>query len=539
MARRRSNVSDFLTNFNAAFDTTSRVGEALDHSRVARAQALGGQQYDDETAQLMHNVANARDEQGNPYYQLTPAEGGGYGLNLRGEDGSYAPVAGAGFEPARYTEFMGQRHEGELTRDQVDGLRAQAFADVASKYDPERGLRMRRDIKRDERDDLRFGWEQADAQGKQKERERSEMVRGVYDHAMNMSDEQLLETAGTMGQALQRAGVPLIYQGVTRDGFAFTSLDPKTGDAGPAFHLNPVQMRQVAVAGLLGQAGLGPEAMAILQSADEGMAKLVTAWNSTLQGSVNSQRQATQGQTGLDMSRAKLAQSAYQFNANQAAQDRRRREDWVREALKESRVAAGRGLGQVPKRGEVHRTIDPETGEVVVMETDGFGGFRPLGSAPRPQDMKPLDEAGARFRDSRSNEVYELNEDGSYTPLREIMQRRVEDAMLKAKVPEEIIPQMVISNDGRSVSVLIDGKPMVADIADRNGVLDKKAMDTLVKAVQKDRNKTARGQEAVDALYKPPMHPDNQLTLGDAQRGLNPQVRGSLEYLRQQQDLGW
>ena len=64
------------------------------------------------------------------------------------------------------TDFMGKRTAGTMSEDQVDRARQIAMAGVITKYDPQEGMRMRREVRAQERDDQRW-----DRQTKQWERE--------------------------------------------------------------------------------------------------------------------------------------------------------------------------------------------------------------------------------------------------------------------------------------------------------------------------------------------------------------------------------
>jgi hypothetical protein len=54
------------------------------------------------------------------------------------------------------TDFMGKRTPGRMTEDQIDRARQLAMAGVLTKYDPQEGMRMRREIRGQERDDERW-----------------------------------------------------------------------------------------------------------------------------------------------------------------------------------------------------------------------------------------------------------------------------------------------------------------------------------------------------------------------------------------------
>jgi len=72
------------------------------------------------------------------------------------------------------TDFMGTRTAGSMTEGQVNGARERAMAGVFMKQDPVKGMRMMREVTQGEREDKRFGWEQA-------RNEREQRVAGEQD----------------------------------------------------------------------------------------------------------------------------------------------------------------------------------------------------------------------------------------------------------------------------------------------------------------------------------------------------------------------
>lgn len=145
-----------------------------DAREKARLRAIGEAKpeeiqnsYTTQDAEQLHALANAKDAQGNPYYNLEANADGSYGLKANfayaGQDGQMVQPGGIATTFAPRTaavEFMGTRYAPEdLNEDRIAALRARAMADVISERDPVRGLQMRRSIKSDEREDERFSWE--------------------------------------------------------------------------------------------------------------------------------------------------------------------------------------------------------------------------------------------------------------------------------------------------------------------------------------------------------------------------------------------
>ena len=131
----------------------NQAKQQQEFDRIQKAEAEGIQGYTPQMGQQLESIASLKDAQGNPYYQLTPQEGGaGYGLSVRNEQGGYTPVEGPGIQPQRTTQFLGQRYEGDLTPERMQGLRYGAMADVIARQDPVRAMQMRRDAMTMERE---------------------------------------------------------------------------------------------------------------------------------------------------------------------------------------------------------------------------------------------------------------------------------------------------------------------------------------------------------------------------------------------------
>ena len=313
---RRSGMEDFLRNFNAGLSLGKNVSQGLETRRVMNAGVEAGSEYTSEDARQLEAIGNAKDTDGNSFYQINANQDGSYGLSMRGQDGGYAPVDGVQFKPQQYTSFLGQRHQGNLTSDQIDGLRANALANVQMKYDPEKGLQMRRQLKQDAREDARFAREE-------KANKRADAVQLSLDEAYKLDNPALVERATNMGRMMQEHGIPILYQGQTDQGFSFVGLDPKTGEPGQQFYLNPLAMRQVAGAASLFAQGFGTEAMQQLQGADEHMFKLVNAYNATLDKTTTSRTNALANDEKVRHNRVSEGQAWARINDGRAARAER------------------------------------------------------------------------------------------------------------------------------------------------------------------------------------------------------------------------
>lgn len=143
MRRGRSSVSDFFANFNQAYGTVNNVAKDVELSRVAVAKAEESTGFTAEQGQQLESLAKqgfdniTYDDQAKAYV-------------AKNASGASKSVAMQGV-----TDFMGNRTAGGQ-----DNARMQAMAGVLTKYDPEQGMRMQRELKRDARDDKR--WQRED-----------------------------------------------------------------------------------------------------------------------------------------------------------------------------------------------------------------------------------------------------------------------------------------------------------------------------------------------------------------------------------------
>ncbi len=129
MRRGRSSVADFLTNFNAAFDTATKVGREIETSRVADAKPEESTGFTAQQGQELENLAK------NGFDNITfdDASKSYVAKNATGETKTVAMQG--------VTDFMGTRHAGQGPQ-VANNARMQAYADVMGKYDPEAGMRM-------------------------------------------------------------------------------------------------------------------------------------------------------------------------------------------------------------------------------------------------------------------------------------------------------------------------------------------------------------------------------------------------------------
>jgi hypothetical protein len=162
---RRSNVQDFLTNFNMAFNLANKVGDSIEAGRdqqelrqIAQAKPKETQGFTAEQGAELQRAADSGQydigyDDARKAYTVTP----------KADPTQVGAVAQQGV-----TDFLGNRTAGAMTDDQVGGARQRAMAGVVSRRDPVAGVRMLREQTQADRDDQRFGWEKGRAEREQR-----------------------------------------------------------------------------------------------------------------------------------------------------------------------------------------------------------------------------------------------------------------------------------------------------------------------------------------------------------------------------------
>ena len=123
MARRRGGISDFLTNFNAAYGIGNTIGGNIERGRVMDAQPEQFQGYTQEQGDQL-NAAAASGQ-----YDVTFDDASqGYKVTPRADPSMSGMVT-----PQARTSFLGNTHDGALGAGRVDQLRSHALADIETR----------------------------------------------------------------------------------------------------------------------------------------------------------------------------------------------------------------------------------------------------------------------------------------------------------------------------------------------------------------------------------------------------------------------
>ncbi|MFG0674252.1 MULTISPECIES: hypothetical protein [Pseudomonadota] len=142
MRRGRSPIADFFNNFNAAYDTTAKVGRDIEVANAVNAKPTESQAYTEEQGKELEGLAAQ-----------------GYKIDFDQTKNAYVASNEAGDAKTMAmqgltTNFMGKQFDGsaEANKERIDQLRSTAVAEVLSRYDPERSMAVRRQVQPVERD---------------------------------------------------------------------------------------------------------------------------------------------------------------------------------------------------------------------------------------------------------------------------------------------------------------------------------------------------------------------------------------------------
>lgn len=456
MARRNSFL-DAIQSFNAAYDTVEKVGKGFAQSRAMSETPTESQGYTAKDGEFLRNIAEAKDADGNQAYQLEARDDGSYGLKVRGADGNYAAVDGPGIRQGTVTDFMGKRTGGTMSQDQVDRARYSKLADIESQFDPAAGMRMRRELATQEREDKRFAWEEQSQPMKQRAAEiglntaeradrqgqRTDVIQQLDDSVAQMPREALEIYASKLNS--NDSPFPMLYTGQTKDGFKFITTDPASGKpTGKEFTLNEAQLRQMASASVLGMAGYGQESIARLSSVNKEMADHIKSWNDAITKSTTSENDARYkgGKLAIDQQQANSADAARRATLGlaqqRAAMDRMG-------AAKYFEGDDGKVYASIPtmgKGGLAFQTV-PVNPEGVGLKVPG----RPASGAPTKPVKVP--EAGEKFMVDGQLKV--TDGQGGYIDPKGVMPEMRGAALKKAGLPDEVVGQLPWNSDGTRV----------------------------------------------------------------------------------------
>lgn len=133
MRRGRSPVADFFNNFNAAYDTTAKVGRDIEVANAVNAKPTESQAYTEEQGKELEGLAAQ-----------------GYKIDFDQAKNAYVASNEAGDAKTMAmqgltTNFMGKQLTGgvDANKGDIDRMRSMSVADAIAKHDPEAGMRIR------------------------------------------------------------------------------------------------------------------------------------------------------------------------------------------------------------------------------------------------------------------------------------------------------------------------------------------------------------------------------------------------------------
>lgn len=157
MARRSSSVADMISAFNHTYNISRRVQQDRAVAEVADAKPVESEGF---TAEQGEQIAKAAQQ--DPMMGYDEARKA-YVFTPQVPEGQMGPMPQQVISQQGVTDFMGERHAGKMSADQVSAARDRAMANAIGKFDPVEGARLRREAGQAERDDWRFGREKKKA----------------------------------------------------------------------------------------------------------------------------------------------------------------------------------------------------------------------------------------------------------------------------------------------------------------------------------------------------------------------------------------
>lgn len=152
MARRKRSFSvvDALNAFSKTYSMTRGVMQDRDLAKVADAKVTEDKGFVVEQGEQLAAIADAKDDNGQPFYNVTATEDGKYQVTpnkpvfeARGADAELTNSTAEIAPAARYS-ILGETRDKPFTEQEQDGIRTRAMAGVLSRYgDPRGAMQLR------------------------------------------------------------------------------------------------------------------------------------------------------------------------------------------------------------------------------------------------------------------------------------------------------------------------------------------------------------------------------------------------------------
>ena len=464
-----------------ALDTYDRARQQREFSDIQTAKPEESQGYTAQDGAQLEAIANAKDANGNPYYQVEAQPGGNYGIRANfeyaGNDGQMVPPgAVTGIQQRRVADFLGNRYDAEqLTPERLDALRGRALAGVISKTDPIRGLGLMQQLKAGEREDQRFAWETEaqplkqraaqlqvlGAERGERQGQRGDLVQQYEDSAMKMPEE---EVRGALTSYLNtnKSDLPLLVTGTTKGGFMMAERNPQTGEIGPSFSVPLAVGRKLVVGRQLAEQGMGAEALKYLSGVDENITGVIERYNKqTLDvAKVNNDAAYRRGALANDSARVDIARENARFNRDRLTAKDKAESDAADFQSKVDGVMEGYQAAMAAKSPEAAAIYAREYDQLRATAPKGLRlpSINALNSAQKPGgDAKAVEvpEAGKLMQRGGQRFVTdgiggEIPADANGRPIG-IMPDRRAAALKAAGVPDNYLDKFQWNADGTAV----------------------------------------------------------------------------------------
>lgn len=279
-------MADWARGLQSGFQTGMQIGEALERrkEREAYAEAMKAtptQQYTPEQAQQLEAMAAAgiNPQTGKPYYEIAATPGG---LNYQvTPQFDYAGSTGAPISVGPGYELLGRTFAQAPTENQITSARMNRMADVAAQFgNPMEAQRMRLAASQEDRAQAAeqrqqglYGFQEADLRRKQD-------VQTIQDRIAQMPQGDLDTLAAKLNT--NQSQLPMLFTGKTKDGYTFLTMDANGQPREPITY-SAAQVRRLAAANALFEAGFGGEGLAELDRVDKSLADRIGARNAVVQ----------------------------------------------------------------------------------------------------------------------------------------------------------------------------------------------------------------------------------------------------------------
>lgn len=286
-----------------AIETYQQARQRREFDQIAQAAPETSQGFTAQDGEQLQAIANAKDANGVPYYTVEAGQNGGYGVRsnfqVQGDDGQMVQPEAVGMAPRQVTDFLGQRYAGTMDQPALERARYGAYADVVARTDPIQGLRMRREMAQQERDDVRFQDEQRMQPLKQRATElqvstgertekagqRADALQQLDDEIGQISVEGLRNVASMVNL---KSNVPMLYVGQNNGKYKFLTTDAKGNPSEKPLEFDDNQLRQLARGYFYGVAGYGKEATEVLSGVSKELGALIQGQNQVTEAVVRS-----------------------------------------------------------------------------------------------------------------------------------------------------------------------------------------------------------------------------------------------------------